>query len=399
MARTHLWQEQVVEDNGTATVGVTIETPDQQRNLLWYRVQAEQSSLLTKSCDPFVAATIFLAMSQGTDILVHGEISPSLLQNLQEFQAIWSCWRPNHYQQVEITADIEQEHTVTNRVERAISAFSGGLDSCFTALRHSQGKCGRSQRPLQAGLMVHGLDIPLSMPEAFDKAMQKSRLALTSLGLEAIPMATNFRSFPQNWEDAHGVGVASCLMLLQGGYAMGLIPSSDPYHAIDLSWGWGSNPLTDPLLSSRSFSIIHDGGAFSRPAKLMQIAKWPEALQTLRVCWEGKQKDRNCGYCEKCVQAILTFRALELDLPPCFENDVTDQEIARVLKRELLIEYAPILAFARERAISDSWMTVLEEFVSTNAVTQENPLCATHPHTCLRCTRINSLTNSAIAFS
>jgi len=394
MASTHLWQESVVEDNGTVTVGVTIETPNRERNLLWYRVQAEHSSLLTKSCDPFVAATIFLAMSQGNDILVHGEVSPSLLQNLQEFQAVWSCWRPKHYQQVEITADIEQEYSVANRLERAISAFSGGLDSCFTAFRHSQRKCGRSQRPLQTGLMVHGWDIPLSMPEAFDRAMQKSRLALTSLGLELIPMATNFRNFKQNWEDVHGVAVASCLMLLQGGYSMALIPGSIPYHASDLSWGWGSNPLTDPLTSSRTFPIIHDGGAFSRPAKLMQIAEWPEALQTLRVCWEGEQKDRNCGYCEKCIQAILTFRVLGLDLPPCFENDVTDREIARVLDSQCLTEYVPILAFAKDRSISDSWVTTLEEFVYANAITTENSLCASHPHNCLRCTRMNSLANS-----
>ncbi|MDZ7961989.1 MAG: hypothetical protein RMY34_29650 [Aulosira sp. DedQUE10] len=394
MPQIHIWQEERVKINDSITVSATIEIPNQERNSLWYRVQAEHSSLLTQSCDSFVVGIIFMAMSQATDVLVHGEVSPSLLQNLEEFQAVWSCWRPNHYQQVEITVDIEREHSVVNRPERAISAFSGGLDSCFTAFRHSRGKCGRSQRPLQAGLMVHGFDIPLIEQESFDRAVQKSKLTLASLGLELIPMATNFRDFKQNWEDTHGIAVASCLMLLQGGYSIGLIPSSDPYHAVDLSWGWGSNPLTDPLLSSSTFPIIHDGGAFSRPAKLMRIVEWPEALQNLRVCWEGKRKDRNCGYCEKCVQAILTFRVLELGLPPCFENDVTNQEIARVLKKYLLIEYAPILAIAKDRSISDSWVTVLEEFVNTNAVTKENPLCASHAYGCLRCTRMNSLANS-----
>lgn len=242
--------------------------------------------------------------------------------------------------------------------------------------------------------MAHGLDIPLSMPKSFDRAMQKSRLALTSLGLKLIPMATNFRNFQQNWEDVYEVVVVSCLMLLHGGYSMTLIPSSIPYHASDLSWGWGSNPLTDPLMSSRTFPIIHNGAAFSRPAKLMQIAEWPEALQTLRVCGQGEQKDRNCGYCEKCIQAILTFRVLGLDLPPCCENDVTDGEIARVLKRKLLTEYTSILAFARDRSISDSWVTILEQFVNANAITTENLLCASHRYKCLRCTRINFLGNS-----
>lgn len=164
MPQIHIWQEERVKINDSITVSATIEIPNQGRNSLWFRVQAEHSSLLTQSCDSFVVAMIFLAMSQGTDVLVHGEVSPSLLQNLEEFQAVWSCWRPKHYQQVEITVDIEREHSVVNRPKRAISAFSGGLDSCFSAFRHSRGKCGRSQRPAKLktkNLLLHTMNYEL----------------------------------------------------------------------------------------------------------------------------------------------------------------------------------------------------------------------------------------------
>ncbi len=112
---------------------------------------------------------------------------------------------------------------------------------------------------------------------------------------------------------------------LQGGYSEGLIPSSLPYHALVLPWG--SNPLTDPLLSIRTFAIVHDGAAFTRAEKVKQIAHWRQALQNLRVCWEGDRKDGNCGHCEKCIQTILNFRAVGLGLPPCFDQDVADEEI------------------------------------------------------------------------
>lgn len=366
MRQTHIWQEQTITANDSTTVSVSIETPNQLQTRLWYRVPAQQSSFITPSCDPFVVATIFIAMNQGSDVVVHGEVSPSLLQNLAEFQAVWARWKPTRYKQIEITAEVEKEQPTANTTHRAISAFSGGVDSCFTAFRHAKKRCGRVQRNLDAGLMVHGLDIPLQQQQIFEYAAQKSRLMLASLGLELIPIATNFREIEQNWDDVHGVAVASCLMLLQGGYSIGLIPSSDPYDALILPYG--SNPITDPLLSSRTFQIVHDGSGFDRTEKVKEIADWPEALQNLRVCWEGEQKDRNCGRCEKCIRTILNFRVIGSGLPPCFEQDVSEREILslRGLKEVQLTEYDPILAAAKANFMSDSWVTALEKTIRRN---------------------------------
>ena len=365
MRQIHLWQEEATQSDGFTTVSVTLEQPNRTPSRLWYCLPSEYSPLITKSCDPFVVATIFLAMGQSTDLVVHGEVSPSLLQNLAEFQAAWACWCPQRYQPVEITAEVEREQFKVES-EKAIAAFSGGVDGCFTLWRHRMGRCGRWQRNVQAGLMVHGFDIPLAQEENFKLTLQKSGAMLASLDVELIALATNFRELQQDWEDAFGAAIASCLMLFQGGYSAGLIGSSDPYQALNLPYG--SNPITDPLLSSQSFQIICDGASCTRLQKVQEIANWQAAMTNLRVCWEGNQYDKNCGRCEKCIRTILNFRVLGLGLPPCFEQDVTDEQILgmKKLKKAQLIELYPILEAAKVRGITDSWVKSLDQFIAAN---------------------------------
>ena len=79
-------------------------------------------------------ALLFTAMRLGTDLHVHAELSPSLLRNLEEFQSVWVCWRPAHYAKVEFSADVERDATVDDS-DDALTLFSGGVDSSFTARR------------------------------------------------------------------------------------------------------------------------------------------------------------------------------------------------------------------------------------------------------------------------
>jgi hypothetical protein len=131
---------------------------------------------------------------------------------------------------------------------------------------------------------------------------------------------------------------------------------------------WGSNPVTDHLLSSKTFQIIHDGAAFSRLQKVQQIANWPEALRGLRVCWQGQQKDRNCGRCEKCIRTILNFRVLGLGLPECFEQDVTNREILSLkgLNTLQINELEQILIASKSASISESWVVALSKCIQQN---------------------------------
>ena len=372
MSMIHIWPETITKTDGLVTTRVTLEQPDKIRHLLWYRFPEEYLALLSPNCDSFVVATIFKLMQSGKEVIVHGTVSPSLLQNLSEFQAVWACWRPDCYQPVEIRAEIEQELTKLNEsAESVITPFSGGVDSCFTVYRHHHGIGSRLQRHLTTAVMAHGLDIPLHQPEVFENARIRSEKMLSSLGMKLIPVATNFRSLKDDWEDACGVAIASCLTLFQGGYKIGLIPSGEPYQSLPRIWG--SHPLTNPLLSNQNFSIIHDGAAFSRSQKIAHLAHWPEVLQWMRVCWQGEHKDRNCGYCEKCIRTILNFRVLGLDLPGCFEQDISDQQLStlRIRSAAQFIEFELILQSAQDRHLSDRWVKILKQSIFRNKMIVE----------------------------
>ncbi len=41
-----------------------------------------------------------------------------------------------------------------------------------------------------------------------------------------------------------------------------------------------------------------------------------------------ENKARNCGQCEKCMRTVLSFRLIPMDLPACFAQDVTDEQVA-----------------------------------------------------------------------
>ena len=363
--KTHIWQEYTADTDGRIVVGATFEDWQGEKKELWYKVNSRHKEQITQSCDPFVVGLIFTGMRQGTNLVVHGEVSPSLLRNLEEFQAAWRCWRPEQYHKIEIIAEKEVEQEKNRENNKSIMAFSGGVDSCFTAWRHHRG-CGRLTHNLRTGIMVYGFDIPLGKNDIFEMAAEKSRKMLESIGMELITIETNFRQLDDNWEDAHGAGLASCMTLLSGGFSSGLIGSSDPYQKLNLPWG--SNAVSDWMMSSDNFSIINDGAGFDRNQKVRNIANWPEAKKYLRVCWEGEQKDRNCGRCEKCIRTILNFRAMGIRLPECFENDVTDEQILgmRPLHFSEVIEYKPILEAAKAAHINESWVQALDKCIKKN---------------------------------
>jgi hypothetical protein len=355
--KNHLWPEEIIYEKDQLTLAATLERPDGTRRRLWYRIPAAYREALTESCDPFVLGLLFTVMKSTLDFHVHGEVSPSLLCNLAELQLAWACWKPAKYHRIEISADLEREQPRV-KSDQVIIGFSSGADSAYSAWRHCTGRAGRQQRNLSAGVMLHGFDIPLKEEQVFAQAVENTRSMLASIGMELIPIATNFREVGGTWEDAFASGLASGLALLQGRYNTGLIASGYDYSC--LVFPWGSNPVTDGLMSSGSFQLIHDGAALSKMKKIEQISVWPEAMKHLRVCFDGRSAC-NCCRCAKCMKTILLFRILRLDLPECFERDITDSDLLRMRWKSGEIENLGIVvAQARAASISASWVWALQ---------------------------------------
>ena len=323
MARQiHIRPRPVERREGSLIVSARLDGVRRGRKTLWFQVDESYGSWLTQSAGPWVLAVIFNAMRSGADLVVHGAVSRSLLVNLERFQQVWTRWRPNCYRPVTITAEAEWPDQA--RQGEAVAGFTGGVDSCFTAYRNRRDLAGGQNLNLTAGLMVLGFDVPLYDRDQFGSVLRKCRRLLRSIGMESLFMATNIREQPINWKDLHGTALAASLSVLAGRFTTGIIASTFPVRRIH---PYGSHPLMDPFLGSDGFPIVHDGAECGREEKMRLLAEWPQAMADLRVCWEGRQRDRNCGRCYKCVRTKLCFMVSGLPIPPSLGSPLTESEI------------------------------------------------------------------------
>jgi hypothetical protein len=365
--RIHLWPEEHRRRDDQIEVPAVLERVRGKPVRLYFRVPMEEQANLTPAVDPFVLLTAFHVLGAGADLEVHGAVSPSLLRGLEEFQAAWCRWRPDRYRPFSVKAEVEREEA-REASGRAVMTFSGGLDSCCTAWRHTRGSLGRRKRRVKAAVMVHGFDIPLDQDDVFQRAEASSRAILDSIGIPLIPVVCNVRVLRDDWEDLHGAALAGCLHLLAGGYSTGLIASSHVYETPRIPWG--SNPVTDPMLGNSSFSIVHDGCELTRSQKAREIGDWATGQKHLRVCWEGKHLDRNCGACLRCLHTGLCFAAVGRPIPPSIPLSCPGEGVERLLAHEptpvQLNLFENLALTARKSGLTDSWIAELESLIDSH---------------------------------
>jgi hypothetical protein len=188
-----------------------------------------------------------------------------------------------------------------------------------------------------------------------------------------LTMATNFRNLGENWEHSHGAALASALHFLKGRYRSGVIASSHSYERLRLPWG--SNPVTDPLLSSEHFTVVHHGCGFSRQEKAAFVADWPEAMHLLRVCWEGPQKDRNCGSCLRCVGTAICFAIHNASIPSSLQISDLAGAIGELSESEIhpvsVTRLSELLSEALDLGIDQPWVTALQNLVNRKQFIEE----------------------------
>ena len=328
--------------------------------VLWFLYPANVPMPEDDDCDSYLLAILLPAMQLRAAVHVHGSVSHELLANLTEWQYVWNKWLPERYFLVDIQVDCIRDHDI--QIDGAIAAFSGGVDAQFTAYHHATGIAGYATRDIRAGVFVQGFDIPLNDTEGFAGAAKVAFKVLNDLDIDLLVVKTNIRElWDINWEDYHAAAISSVLCGLKKYAGIGLIGSGDSYDA--LISPWGSHPITDPLLSSGDFRIIHDGAGFSRSEKLKALSQWPLGIDNLRVCWVGDKRDSNCGYCEKCVRTRLNLLVAGIENPKCFKTPIDESLFkSMVLKNEVVrIEWR----FIRHEMIKTShgveWLPHIEQ--------------------------------------
>jgi len=279
-------------DNGVCTLSSDLSTR-KGRKKIWFSVPEKYSTLFSLRCDGILVSLLPYAMLENENIKVKGDVSPALLKGITQYEKRISGWWPR-FHEVKIQARIKSDNLPA---KHCACGFSGGVDSSYTAL---------SLKPGYA-FFIHGRDIKLD-DNSYDSIAHKYEKMLAGIGISMVPVRTNVSDFAGKHVEGYyrfGTEVIGTGLVLSNGIKDFYIASS--YDNSNLR-PCSSHPELDPLFSTESLQIIHQGSEINRIMKTKMIAESGIFSETLRVCENKFQGIQNCGCCEKCLRTTLAQR-------------------------------------------------------------------------------------------
>jgi hypothetical protein len=330
--------------------------------------------------DAFLFGFLTFAMEHSTRLAVRGPLTVTAVRNAHAYMEAWHSWLPERYRPVEIeSASVIDDADIARRrarrrcrstAGRSLSAFSGGIDGAFTALRHAGTPRPSWAYDLTDVVLVHAFDVPMDDTVGFDTLVRRLQPFIESLGLRLRIVRTDVRRRAetrwehQNWEHSFGAQLAGVLHQFSDSFDFGLIGSGQPY--TQPVTAWGSTPGTDHLLSGGFLDIVNDGAGYSRTEKVERVARNDVASSVAKVCWEGLDRGANCGRCEKCVRTRLNFIAIGVDAPACFDTpiEVDMIESLEVRSQLHLNELTSILDYADRHGRTSPWLEQLRHRIA-----------------------------------
>jgi len=244
----------------------------------------------------FLGVGLFLAINRSEDLVIDPAlpVCPDLHARLPLILKYFQQWNPD-FNIPAVTARLEP---VPARPGMVISSFSGGVDSMFTFKRH---------RDEITHLMVLDCFDEEGVMEPFEPVVEKAERFAAGQGKTLLPVSTNIRQVTEaeniSFDYLHGP--ALCTLATAFGADKFFIPSS---HTASTLKPWGSHPLIDPLWSTATTGIEHEGLEISRAEKTRTLSVHPDLLSHLQVCWNSKLI--NCGKCSKCIRTMLVLHEL-----------------------------------------------------------------------------------------
>ncbi|HVZ03117.1 hypothetical protein [Hyphomicrobium sp.] len=291
---------------------------------LFYEIQPRAGAHIPEfdGADFALIAMLPIAMSEMTDLKAEFEVDSTLLDGLDHYQEVWHSWRPDIFKKkIKITTAGETFRSSPNRANRAVAAFSSGVDSTFTLSRHLNKDAGRAVRDIDTAVMVHGFDMPLEADGGFEVLLSNGLAICRDLGVGLVTVKTNWRSIIPNWEMTFGAGLASVLHQFSDAHDVALIATEESYQ--NSFPVWGNSFWTDRFFSSSKLKIESDGGVYDRIERARYLGRHPQLVPHLRVCWAGPRTGENCGVCTKCVLTKLNFVAAGVAQPWPFPQGLT----------------------------------------------------------------------------
>jgi hypothetical protein len=282
------------------------------------------------SAEAFLMVALPVALATGHAIHFEGVLDERLLGALPAIGARFREWDPALHPVRVSAAESranrpakEQAPATDHRREAAF--FTAGVDSFYTA----------QQRPNADLLYVYGLDVKSrKTPLARQIGSSLSHCA-AAMGRPLVLLETNLREVTDrylSWHYSWGFGLAACAQVLYQSYKDFAVSTSysdrdEALHGRILPDG--GHPSVIRLLQSSKVNFRSIGGEAKRIEKIAAIADLPVAQENLRVCWENRGSQYNCGACEKCVRTMVALDALNrLDAFPVFKRPLDYQKLA-----------------------------------------------------------------------
>jgi hypothetical protein len=300
---------------------------------VWFEIPAELEPEICETGEPWLLLMLPLAARTGEAVELEMPVDPLFLENVRGLAETWAHWYPDLHVPT-LCAPSRRAQPTGGRVAQF---FSGGVDSWFTLLRHTESPGKFPQiGDVDELITVWGFDIPISDPDEFRPLHASVRETAERFGKRSIVIATNLRDQMQGaWKEVwgprwgpltHGTGLATVALLVGSRYSMVKVAST---HRFWEPFPYGSHPMTDSLFSTSTTSFCHDHALYSRIDKIERIAESEYALSRLKVCYSGGQF-RNCSECVKCHRMLLCFDTLGiLDKAKSFDLDLYERNRGR----------------------------------------------------------------------
>lgn len=259
----------------------------------------ESPAPLVPAPEALLSAFLLPAMSRGQRLRIAAPVCPVWMRNVErvrEFARRWWSFSGGEIQH-------EGPDSIEPQGNGRALFFGGGVDSCFSLMRERE--------QLDYLIYVQGYDIDLGDADRINRTLNRDRAVARECGVELLTVRTNLRRHPAvrklHWLKAYGGALVATAHLLRTRCRTVLMAG---WGLVGQSHSRGSHPEMEPGWSSNAVSFSHHGAECSRADKAEAISSWPVAHKYLRVCWEHRRAELNCGECEKCIRTQLEFLAV-----------------------------------------------------------------------------------------
>jgi hypothetical protein len=309
--------------NQTARTDLHIEADGIGRKSIFYEFSGPAAPRHAPTGEFAVLAALPMAMRLGRPIRLAGAAERAFLANMEEMQQAWTRWRPDLFKPVPIEVSEETAPRLSTG-RRAVTTFSGGLDSVFALHAHKRGLLGRRTLDIEGAVLIQGFDLPLDEERRFETARRSAKAILDHYDVPLTIVRTDWARIASPWGQTHMMGMGSILHQFAGAFDGGMIAADTTYDG-EVP-GWGSNSITNAMLGAASFPLVFTGSGWSRSDKAAILAGERPVLEHLRCCAKNPEGG-NCGKCEKCIRTKFNFLVNGIDRVPALGGSPTLEDL------------------------------------------------------------------------